>query len=132
MPIVCTCKPLMCLSFVTRMYSCIICLYLYVIGRSLLCTWISAAYHSYVIVYTGMSLVCTRMSSVCHSYTYSYVTRMSPVFHSYLLACHPYVTHMYSYAICMSLVCCLTINRVLLLKRQIRTEPSTFCHLCFI
>ena len=43
--------------------------------------------YSYVIY---MSLICTRMSSVCHSY---------------LLACHAYVTRMYSYAIRMLFVC---------------------------
>ena len=65
----------------------------------------SSVWHSYVI----------RMSSVCHSYVivythpyvtcmYSYVirmslvcTRMSPVFHSYILVYHPYVTHLWFY-----------------------------------
>ena len=77
-----------------------------------------------------MPVVCTRMSSACHSYVlvchpyithmYSYVirmslacTRMSSVCHSYVLVCHPYVTCMYSYAIRKSLVC---------------TRMSSVCH----
>ena len=50
-----------------------------------------------------MSLVCTRMSSVYHSYVivcHPYVTRMysmSSVCHSYALICHPYVTRMWFY-----------------------------------
>ena len=40
---------------------------------------------------------------------YSYITRMSFVFHLYIirmsLICHPYVTRMYSYVIRMSLAC---------------------------
>ena len=51
-----------------------------------------------------MSFVCTRMSSVCHLYVlacHPYVTLM----YSYVLVCHPYVTLMYSYIIRMSLVC---------------------------
>ena len=57
---------------------------------------------------SDMSLVCTRMSSVFHSYVlacHPYVTLMSSICHSYVLLCHPYVTRMYSYAIRMSLVC---------------------------
>ena len=37
------------------------------------------------------------MSLIC----YPYVTRMSSVYHSYLLVCHSYVSHIYSYVICM-------------------------------
>ena len=55
----------------------------------------------------------TRMSFVCHVIRMSLVcTCMSPVSHSYILVCHPYVTHVYLYVIpmytCvirMSLVC---------------------------
>ena len=39
---------------------------------------------------------------------------MSSVGHSYVLMCHPYVTHMYLCVICMSLVC---------------TRMSSLCHL---
>ena len=39
----------------------------------------------------------TRMPLVC--------TRISSVYHSYVLVCHPYITSMYSYVIRMSLVC---------------------------
>ena len=46
-----------------------------------------------------MSVVCARVSSVCHSY---------------VLVCHPNVTHMYPYVIRMSLVC---------------TRMSSVCHL---
>ena len=65
-----------------------------------------------------MPLVRTRMPSVCHSYVlacHPNITRMytmSFVCHSYVILCHPYVTRMYSYAtrmysyaIRMSLVC---------------------------
>ena len=34
-----------------------------------------------------------------------FCTRMSSVFHSYVLVCHPYVSRMYSYVIRVSLVC---------------------------
>ena len=44
----------------------------------------------------GMSLVCTCLSSVCHSY---------------ILIRHPYVTRMYSYVICTSLVCSFATNQ---------------------
>ena len=67
--------------------------------------------------------VCTRMSSVyrsyvlvCHPYVtrmylcHTYDTRMASVCHSYVLVCHPYVTRMYSYSIRVSLVCGFTIN----------------------
>ena len=47
----------------------------------------SLACHSHAIC---MSLVCTRISSV---------------YHSHLLVCHPYVTRVYLYVIRMSLVC---------------------------
>ena len=74
--------------------------------------------HSYVLAYV---LVChsyvirmCRMFIVCHLYVtrmYPYVirmslvsTRMSSVWHSYVVVCHPYVTRMYSYVIRMSLV----------------------------
>ena len=57
--------------------------------------------HQYVTrIYSNtirMSLVCTRISFVFHSYVL--------VCHSDVLVCHPYVTHMYSYVIRMSLVC---------------------------
>ena len=67
----------------------------------------------------------TPMPSVCHSYVlacHPYVTRMYsmssvshsyvPVCHSYVLLCYPYVTRMYSYVIRMSLVCGFTMNRI--------------------
>ena len=86
-----------CHPYITRMCSC-------VIRLSLVCTCMSSAYHSYV-------LICL---SVCHSYVligHPYVTRMycyvirmpfvcirmSFVCHSYVLACHPYVTRMWFY-----------------------------------
>ena len=58
----------------------------------------------------------TRMSLVCHTYVlafifmYSYAIHMSFVY----TLCHPYVTRMYSYVIRMSLVC---------------TRMSSVCHL---
>ena len=62
--------------------------------------------HQYVTrIYSNtirMSLVCTRISFVFHSYVL--------VCHSDVLVCHPYVTHMYSYVIRMSLVCGFTMN----------------------
>ena len=63
---------LVCHSYVTRIYSYIIC----------------------------MSLVCTRMSSVCHLYVIRMPlvsTHMLSVYHSYVLVCHPYVTSMWFY-----------------------------------
>ena len=76
---------------------------------------------------TRMSFVCTRMSSLCHSYLLLQIDqyfllellssqieikhviikkpRMSSVYHSYVLVCHPYLTGIYSYDIFMSLVC---------------------------
>ena len=54
-----------------------------------------------------MSLVCTRVSFLYHSYVivcYPYVTRM----YSYVI----YVTHMHSYVIRMSLVCGFTMNLI--------------------
>ena len=65
---------------------------------------------------------------LCHSYVvhmsfvyHSYVTRislacvlMSPVSHSYVLVCHPYIICMYSYVIRLSLVCGFTMNSFLL------------------
>ena len=48
----------------------------------------------YVLMYNDMSLFCTRMS----------------VFHSHAFVCHPYVTRMYSYVVCMLLVCGFTMN----------------------
>ena len=87
---VCHSYVLVCLPYVTGMYS-------YFIRMSLVCTRMSSVCHSYVLVchpyvtrmYSyvfRMSLVCTRMSSVCHSYT-----------HSYVLVCHPCVTRMWFY-----------------------------------
>ena len=71
-----------CHSYVSRMYS-------YVICMSLVCTRMSSVCHSYVIrmslVCTRMSFVCTRMSSVCTP-MYSYVIR------SYAPVCHSYIT----------------------------------------
>ena len=61
--------------------------------------------YSYVI---RMSLVCTRMSSV---------------YHSYVLVCHPCVTRMYSCVIRMSLVCTHVIRMSLVCIRM----PSV-CH----
>ena len=55
-----------------------------------------------------MSLGCTRMSSVYHSYVlvcHQYVTRMSSVCHSHVLVCHPYVTRMSFACTRMSSVC---------------------------
>ena len=75
---------LACHPFVTRMYSCVICM-------SLVCTRMSFVCHSHV-------LVCHPYVLVCHPYItrmYSYIIRM-------LLVCHPYVTRMSS--ICHSSV----------------------------
>ena len=62
---------------------------------SFVCTGMSSLCHSYVIVCIRILLICTRMSSLCHSY---------------VLVCHPYVTRMYAYVTCMSLVCGFTMN----------------------
>ena len=100
------CMSLICHPYVTRMYS-------YVIYMSLVCTRMSSACHSYVLVchpyvthmysyVTRMYSYLTRMSLVC--------TRMSFVCYLYVLVCHSYVTRMYSYVIRMSLVCGFTMN----------------------
>ena len=56
------------------------------------------ACHSFVLVYVlvcnGMSLFCTRIS----------------IFHLHAFVCHPYVTRVYSYVVCMLLVCDSTMN----------------------
>ena len=83
-----------CHSYVTRLS--FVC-HSYVTRMPFVCV----VWHLYVI---RISLVYTRMSPVYHSYVLV-CTRMSPVCHSYLLVCHPYVTRMYSYVICMSLIC---------------------------
>ena len=44
---------------------------------------------------------------ICMSLVY---TRMSSIYHSLVLVCHPYVTRMYSYVIHLSLVCGFTMN----------------------
>ena len=79
-------------------------------GMSLVCTRMSFACLSYVLIY---HLVYTRMLFVCHSHAirmWLVYTRASSVCHSYVLVRHPYVTGMYSYVICMSLVCDSTMN----------------------
>ena len=91
-------------SYVTRMYSCVICFVLFFRMSSMsyvtrMCSYIICIY-SYVI---RMSLVCTRMSSVCHSYVIC-------VSCSYVFVCHPCVNLMYSYVIHMSLVCGFTVD----------------------
>ena len=72
----------------------------------LLSNRMSSVFHSHVI---RMSLVCTRISSACQSYVlmfHPYVTHMySYVIRTYVLVCHPYVNRMYLYVIRMSLVC---------------------------
>ena len=102
----------------------------YLIRMPVVCTRMSSACHSYVLVchpyithMYSLSSVCHSHVLVCHPYIthmYSYVirmslacTRMSSVCHSYVLVCHPYVTCMYSYAIRKSLVC---------------TRMSSVCH----
>ena len=75
MSLVCTRMSSVCHSSVTRMYSC-------VIRVSLLCTRMPSVCHSYVLTCLRMSLVCARMSSVCHSY---------------VLVCHPYVIRRWFY-----------------------------------
>ena len=117
-----------CDSYLTRMYSCFICMLLISARMSCCATRIYTfvmVWYSYVLICRGMSLVCTRMSSVCHSYVlvcHPYVTsiwyiiRMSLVYdissacHSYVLMCHLYVIRLYSYVIRMSLVCGFTRN----------------------
>ena len=122
--IVCTVMSHVCHLYVT-------CIYSYAIHVSLVfarilsvCTRMSFLCHSYVLIWNGMSFICCSISSECHwsmssvyhSYVlvfYQYVTvctRMSSVCHSYVLLCHPHVTGMYSYVICMSLVCDFTMN----------------------
>ena len=93
-------------------------IYMYsnVIRMSIVCTHMSSACPSCVLVYNYVSLVCTRMSSVCHLYVIRMAlvcTRMSSVCHSYAFVYHPYVTRMYSYVIRMSLIC---------------TRMSSLCH----
>ena len=113
---VCTRMLLVCHSYVTHMYSCVIRMS-HLCARILsICTRMSFACHSYVLVcylyvtrkYSyvmachshvlvcdGISLVCTRISSVCYLN---------------VLACHPCVTGMYWYVIRMSPVCDFTMN----------------------
>ena len=113
-----------CYLHVTFMRSFFIYMYSYVIRMSVVCTPMSSACHSYVLVCNGMSLGCTRMSSVCQSRLlvchlhvtrmYSYVLVCHPYvtcMYSYVLVRHPYVTRMYLYVIRMSLVCVFTMNQ---------------------
>ena len=97
-------------------------MYFYVIRMSLVCTFMSFEFHSYLLVCHPYATLYTPMSSVCHSYVlvchpyvtsiYSHVirmslvcTRMSSVCHAYVLVCHTYVTRMHSHVIRMSLIC---------------------------
>ena len=61
-------------------------------------------FHKWTVTITRMSLICQPYA--IYMYSHSHVTHMS-------LVCSrmsPYVTHMYLYAICMSLVCGFTMN----------------------
>ena len=51
------------------------------------------------------------MSIACHSYVTRMYSYVSSVCHWYVLVCHPYVTRMYSYVIRMTLVGGFTMNR---------------------
>ena len=77
MSIVCTRVSLVCHSYVTRMYSYVICMPL-PCARIIICMYLNAI---------RMSLVC--ISSVCHTYVV--------VCHPYVFGCHPYVTSMWFY-----------------------------------
>ena len=118
--LICTRMSLVCHSYVTRVYSYIVCMYSYVILMSLVCTCMTFICHSYVLVRNVISLAYTRISSVYHSYVIcisvacagilsaSHVTPMyfmssvcpSHVLyvmlcHSYVLVYHPYVTRLW-------------------------------------
>ena len=108
MSIVCTRKSHVYNLYDTHMYAHVIRISLVCALILSICTRLSFAYHSYILV---CHLYITRIYSyviVCHSYVFvcrSYVTRMSFVPHSYVLICDPSVIRIYSYVIRVPLVC---------------------------
>ena len=97
-----------------------------------------------------MSLVCTGISSVCRSYVlvchpyffffflsayftriYSYIICMSLVCTRMSSVCHPYVTRLYSYVTRMSLVCT-SMSSVCHSPMVLPRTNATFCSKDFV